>query len=94
MLTLVLHKPRRQRSELTINDTEMFEHVFKEWMQLNFDKVPPYVQREIKFNEAEYEAISEAELLEKRFILIYYKEERTSMIFAHTRDMQHNEGRR
>jgi len=30
--------------------------------------------KEIKFNEAEYEAISEAELLEKRFILIDYKQ--------------------
>jgi len=29
---------------------------------IEFDKVPPYVQREIKFNEVEYEAISEAEL--------------------------------
>ena len=36
----------RDRSELTIDDTETYEHVFKEWMQMNLDKVPPYVQRD------------------------------------------------
>jgi len=56
-----LHRPWRNRSELSIDDTETYENVFKQWMEMNLDKVPPYVQREIKFNEVEYQAISEAD---------------------------------